>query len=55
MKYIKSFNESNNVPSWSKITYNESIDELQQWINAVLENCKDIMLDMQNLFQVIKG
>jgi hypothetical protein len=30
-------------------TYNESIDELQQWINAVLENCKDIMLDMQDL------
>lgn len=29
--------------------YNESIDELQQWINAVMENCRDIMLDMQDL------
>lgn len=31
------------------IRYNESIDELQQWINGVLENCKDIMLEMQDL------
>ena len=35
MKYIKSFNES--------------IDELQQWINSVMENCRDILLEMDDL------
>lgn len=29
--------------------YNESIDELQQWINQVLENCRDILLEMDDL------
>lgn len=27
----------------------ESIDSLQTWINQVLENCRDILLEMDDL------
>jgi hypothetical protein len=40
MKYIKSFNESNNVPSWSKIF---------NIVNPTLENLKDILLDIEDI------
>ncbi len=40
MKYIKSFNESNNVPSWSKIL---------NIVNPTLQNLKDILLDIEDI------
>jgi hypothetical protein len=40
MKYIKSFNESNNVPSWSKIF---------NILNPTLQNLKDILLEIEDI------
>jgi hypothetical protein len=40
MKYIKSFNESNNVPSWSKIL---------NIVNPTLQNLKDILLEIEDI------
>jgi hypothetical protein len=40
MKYIKSFNESNNVPSWSKIF---------NILDPTLQNLKDILLEIEDI------
>jgi hypothetical protein len=40
MKYIKSFNESNNVPTWTKIF---------NILNPTLQNLKDILLEIEDI------